>query len=77
VQLQARLTGTFLSSDMAVQIVAGTESSGWQTQNTEFPFYRHGRQRLLPERRFIQDGFFNDVTFAITYEAAYIPISHT
>jgi phospholipase C len=36
VQVQVRLTGTVLSSDIAVQIAASGQRGGWQTHNTDF-----------------------------------------
>ncbi len=71
VQLQLQLVGTFASSDMAVQIVAGSNSTGWQSNNTELSFTAADSQVYNLTATYVS-GIYDDVVFAVSQSQAKI-----
>jgi phospholipase C len=65
IQLQESLTGTFLSSTLEIQIVAGEQSTGWQSDNAWLAFTGSDGNPYRISGVFFRDGLYDDVTYAI------------
>jgi phospholipase C len=65
VELQEMLTGTALSSDIAVQIVAGTQNTGWQPDNTSLTFTGTDNGIYRITATYFLNGAYDDVTYGI------------
>lgn len=66
IQLQEQLTGTFFSSTLQIQIVAGDQSTGWQSNNTTLAFIGADGNSYRINGAFFLDGLFDDVTYTIS-----------
>src|SRR5919199_2997134 len=64
-QLQESLTGTFWSSTLRIQIVAGDRSTGWQSNNTSLAFTGADGNGYRVNGAFFLDGVFDDVTYTV------------
>lgn len=73
VQLQESLTGTLLSSDIAVQIIAGNQDTGWQKQDTELTFPAADGTHFRVTATYKLNGTYDDVTYGITQFAGILP----
>jgi phospholipase C len=71
VQLQLQLVGTFASSDMTVQIVAGSNSTGWQSNDTQLSFTASDSQVYNLTATYVS-GIYDDVVFAVSLSQATI-----
>jgi phospholipase C len=65
-QLQESLTGTFWSSTLRIQIVAGDRSTGWQSNNTSLAFTGADGNGYRVNGAFFLDGVFDDVTYTVS-----------
>jgi phospholipase C len=72
VDLQVQLTGTFASSNIAVQVAQGANSTGWQTSNTRLSFTAPDGNRYSVTASFVSDGVYDDVDFAVSEQSATI-----
>lgn len=71
VQLQEKLTGTLVSSDIWIQIVAGDQNTGWQTGNTGLTFTGTSGKPTRITGTYISDGLgYDDVTYEISQAAS-------
>jgi phospholipase C len=66
VELQVRLTGTFLGSDIAVQIAAAGNDTGWQTDNIRLEFTAADGNSYVAVATYVPDGLYDDVVFALS-----------
>jgi phospholipase C len=66
VLLQVQLTGTFASSDIAVQVGAGSQSTGWQSSNTALTFTASDTNTYRVSASYVADGTYDDVVYAVT-----------
>jgi len=66
VELQVQLTGTFLSSDIAVQIAAAGNGTGWQTGDTRLEFTAADGNSYAVIATYVSDGIYDDVVFAVS-----------
>lgn len=66
VLLQVQLVGTFASSDISVQIVAGGNNTGWQANNTQLKFTASDGFVYNVTATYVADGTYNDVVFAVS-----------
>lgn len=65
IQLQESLTGTLLSSKLEIQIVAGSQSTGWQSNDTSLVFTGSDGNSYRIGGTFFLDEIYDDVTYAI------------
>jgi phospholipase C len=65
VDLQEMLTGTAVSSDISVQIVAGDQNTGWQGINTSLTFTGSDNGVYRITATYFLNGAYDDVTYAI------------
>jgi len=65
IQLQERVTGTFFSSTIEIQIVAGDRSTGWQPANTTLAFTGAAGVSCRIRGTFVTGEVFDDVTYSI------------
>lgn len=66
VLLQVQLTGTFASSDIAVQISAGGNATGWQGGNTQLKFTASDGLVYSVAASYVSDDTYNDVVYAVS-----------
>lgn len=66
VALEVQLTGTFASSDIAIQIAAGGANTGWQTGNTRLAFTAADGNGYVVVGSYVSDGVYDDVVFAVS-----------
>ena len=66
IQLQESLTGAFLSSTLQIQLVAGNQSTGWQSNNTSLTFTGTDGNSYRINGAFFLDDVFDDVTYTIS-----------
>lgn len=65
IQLQESLTGTTFSSDIQIQIMAGTQSSGWSDANTSLQFKGNDGNLYQIDGSFFPSGTYDDVTYTL------------
>ena len=65
VQLQEKLTGTFASSDIWIQITAGSKSTGWDSENTSLQFPGNDGNTYEINGVFFLNGAYDDVTYTL------------
>ncbi|HEY0660113.1 MAG TPA: alkaline phosphatase family protein [Lysobacter sp.] len=66
VLLQVQLTGTFASSDIAVQVSVGNQNTGWQANNTALTFTGADGNTYRVTASYVADGTYNDVVYGVT-----------
>jgi phospholipase C len=66
VELQVQLTGTFASSDIAIQIAAAGDNTGWQIGNTRLTFTAADGNDYVVVGTYVSDDVYNDVVFAVS-----------
>lgn len=74
VELQVKLKGTLLSSDMAVQLVAAGSSTGWQTASTQLAFAAADGKSYAVAATYVSGGIaqYDDVIFAVAQQQSRI-----
>lgn len=65
VELQEKLTGTFASSDIWIQITAGSKSTGWDSSNTSLQFTGNDNNTYEINGVFFLNGSYDDVTYTL------------
>ena len=65
IQLQESLTGTTFSSDIQIQITAGTQSSGWADTNTSLQFKGNDGNLYQIDGSLFLNGTYDDVTYTL------------
>lgn len=65
VTLQEELTGTVASSDIAIQIVAGSQNTGWMPNNTSLTFTGDDNAIYRISGDYSLDGTYDNVTYTI------------
>jgi hypothetical protein len=65
IQLQESLTGTFASSDIRIQIMAGDRSSGWSEENTSLQFTGVDGNLYQIDGTYFLNGSYDDVTYTL------------
>jgi hypothetical protein len=65
IQLQESLTGTTFSSDIQIQITAGTQSSGWADANTSLQFKGNDGNLYQIDGSYFLNGTYDDVTYTL------------
>ena len=65
IELQEMLTGTLVSSDIAIQITAGDQRTGWAANNTSLLFNGTDGNQYEINGTYISDGTYNDVTYTL------------
>ncbi|HEY0660111.1 MAG TPA: hypothetical protein VGD21_02125 [Lysobacter sp.] len=65
IQLLESLTGTFASSDIKIQIMAGGQGSGWSDENTSLQFKGDDGNLYQIDGTFFLNGSYDDVTYTL------------
>ncbi len=65
IQLMESLTGTALSSDVKIRILAGTRDSGWTDESTSVQFSGSDSANYQLDGIFFLNGMYDDVTYSL------------
>jgi hypothetical protein len=65
VSLQESLTGTRLSSILLIQLTAGSQTTGWQSEDTSLQFTGNDGKTYSVGGHFFLDGTYDDVTYTL------------
>jgi hypothetical protein len=65
VQLMESLTGTLLSSNIKIRILAGTRDSGWTDESTSVQISGSDGANYQLDGTFFLNGVFDDVTYSL------------
>lgn len=65
ISLQESLTGTKTSSTLLIQISAGSQTTGWQSNDTSLQFTGNDGKTYSVDGHFFLDGTYDDVTYTL------------
>lgn len=65
IQLMESLTGTPLSSDIKIRVLAGTNDSGWSSENTSVQFTGSDNANYQIDGTYFLNGDYDDVTYSL------------
>lgn len=65
IQLMESLTGTAISSDIKIRILAGTRDSGWTDESTSVQFSGSDSANYQLDGIFFLNGMYDDVTYSL------------